>query len=89
MMSRCGFRRHHYVHTLVAQAFIGERPSPEHEVLHNDGDPWNNSVSNLRYGTTRENAQDRERHRRQRLGLVDELDEDGLPPYVPDAVLGF
>ena len=71
----------------VAQILMS--PSPEHEVLHNDGDPWNNSVSNLRYGTTRENAQDRERHRRQRLGLVDELDEDGLPPYVPDAVLGF
>lgn len=37
------------VHGLVAAAFLGPRPTG-HEVLHLDGDPLNNRVSNLTYG---------------------------------------
>ena len=45
------------VHQLVALTFIG--PCPEgKEVLHNDGDPKNNSIDNLRYGTRTENILD-------------------------------
>lgn len=48
-------------HRLVAAAFLGEEP-PGMEVCHNDGDPANNHVSNLRYGTRAENIADRYKH---------------------------
>ena len=35
------------VHSLVAAAFIGPRPSPLHEVNHKDGNPTNNTLENL------------------------------------------
>lgn len=45
------------VHQLIARTFLG--PVPDGcEVCHNDGDPLNNSVSNLRYGTRSENIKD-------------------------------
>jgi hypothetical protein len=49
------------VHHLVTESFLGDRPSGL-EVRHLDGDPQNNSVSNLAYGTRRENAQDSVAH---------------------------
>lgn len=45
------------VQYLVLEAFIGPRP-PGMEVLHWDDDPTNNALSNLRYGTYRENRDD-------------------------------
>ena len=45
------------VSSLVAAAFIGPRP-PGLGVLHGDDDPYNNNVSNLRYGTQAENNED-------------------------------
>lgn len=56
-----GHRR--YVHQLVATTFVGPRPDGA-EVRHLDGDRSNNTVANLVYGTTAENAQDRVRHGR-------------------------
>lgn len=45
------------VHQLVALTFLG--PAPDGcEVLHADGDPANNRLSNLRYGTRTENILD-------------------------------
>jgi hypothetical protein len=52
-----------YVHSLVAEAFIGPRPIGL-EVRHLDGDSTNNAVDNLRYGTHAENMQDRVKHGR-------------------------
>lgn len=49
------------VHQIVAEAFIGPRPAGM-EVAHNDGNPANNHVSNLRYATPRENTHDKVRH---------------------------
>lgn len=49
------------VHSLVAEAFIGPRP-PGQEVRHLDGDPHNNRVSNLRWGTRSQNELDKVRH---------------------------
>jgi hypothetical protein len=43
-----------YVHTLVALAFIGPRPSDK-VVNHKDGNRWNNRPSNLEYITVAEN----------------------------------
>jgi len=53
------------VHSLVAESFIGPRPT-DLVVRHLDGDPLNNHPTNLRYGTVAENAQDMLRHGRQR-----------------------
>jgi hypothetical protein len=50
------------VHRLVALAFLGEPPSDRHEVAHNDGDPKNNHVSNLRWATHAENQADIRKH---------------------------
>lgn len=49
------------VHRLVMEAFVG--PAPEgNEVCHNDGDPANNRLENLRYDTHSENAFDAVQH---------------------------
>lgn len=44
------------VHSLVAEAFLGPRPEGA-DVCHMDGDPGNNAVSNLCYGTRSDNMQ--------------------------------
>lgn len=49
------------VHHLVAEAFIGPRPSG-YDVRHLDGNRANNCVSNLAYGTRRENMDDARQH---------------------------
>lgn len=56
-----GQQKQFSVHSLVAAAFLGPRPEGHH-VAHFDGDRANNHVSNLRYATPHENAQDKERH---------------------------
>ena len=49
------------VHTLVLLAFNGEKPAG-HECCHINGDPADNRVGNLRWGTSRENAEDQISH---------------------------
>lgn len=56
------------VHQLVALTFLGERPSPRHEVRHLDGSRQNNYYKNLAWGTRKDNADDRERHGRTAKG---------------------
>ena len=51
------------VHSLVAEAFIGARPEGT-QVCHSDGDPTNNHLDNLRYGTPSDNTLDRVKHGR-------------------------
>lgn len=46
-----------FIHTLILEAFTGPCP-PGMECLHRDGDPQNNSLSNLRWGTRSENVRD-------------------------------
>lgn len=53
--------RHIYVHRLVLEAFVGPCPDGM-ECCHNDGDPDNNFVGNLRWDTRRANLLDRYRH---------------------------
>ena len=45
------------VHQLIARTFLGACPN-NCEVLHNNGNPTDNRVSNLRYGTRTENILD-------------------------------
>jgi hypothetical protein len=47
------------VHTLIATAFLGPRPSSDIDVRHLDGNPSNNVLTNLAYGTRKENTHDR------------------------------
>lgn len=54
-------RRQYFVHRLVMAAFVGPCPDGM-EVCHNDGDPTNNRLENLRYGTSKDNAADQHRH---------------------------
>lgn len=49
------------VHQLVLEAFVGPRPEG-HEGCHHDGDPTNNRLDNLHWGTKSENNLDRVRH---------------------------
>lgn len=49
------------VHTLVANAFLGERKNGL-VVCHNNGICTDNRLENLRYATLLENAQDRKKH---------------------------
>lgn len=60
-LSEAGARRTVAVHLLVAEAFHGPRPEGQ-EVRHLDGDPANNRLDNLRYGTRSENTYDAVRH---------------------------
>jgi len=48
-------------HVVVAEAFLGTRPDGQY-VAHNDGDPSNNCLSNLRYATPEQNQADRTAH---------------------------
>lgn len=50
------------VHTVVAQAFLGPKPSAKHEVAHFDGNPKNNQASNLRWDTRAGNFADKLAH---------------------------
>lgn len=50
-----------YLHVLVATAFLGA-PSPGQEARHYDGDPSNNTIENIRWGTRLENVGDAIRH---------------------------
>lgn len=49
------------VHVLVMRAFVGPCPVGM-EVCHNNGDVTDNRLSNLRYGTPRDNASDSKLH---------------------------
>lgn len=56
-------RKRKYIHRLVLETFVGVCPYG-HECRHLDGDPTNNSLDNLSWGTRQENANDRRLHGR-------------------------
>lgn len=51
------------VHKLVMEAFVGARPE-NYDICHNDGNPKNNKLENLRYDTRSNNNIDVFRHGR-------------------------
>lgn len=59
------WKEHEYkicgVHALVMSAFVGPLPVGM-ERCHNDGDPANNALSNLRYDTAVNNSADKRKH---------------------------
>jgi hypothetical protein len=54
-------RKEFLVHRLVLISFVGE-PEEGQESLHKDGNPKNNTLDNLRWGTSKENSQDSINH---------------------------
>lgn len=58
---RSGVRKMCKVHQLVAEAFIGQRPAG-YDTRHLNGDPSDNRVDNLTYGTHAENQADMIHH---------------------------
>jgi hypothetical protein len=50
------------VHILVALAFRGPRPSPNHDAAHHDGNKLNNHWTNIFWKTRTENEADKVRH---------------------------
>lgn len=63
-----GGRKSYLLHRLVARAFLGEPPTSKHHAAHNDGDIFNNSASNLRWATCKENHADKRKHGTHLLG---------------------
>ena len=68
LVSPNGKRVNRAIHTLVAKAFLEPKPSAAHEVRHKDGERTHNRVSNLCWGTRKDNAADREQHGRTSRG---------------------
>lgn len=66
-LCRDGVRKMWHVHQLVLLAFVGPRPAGL-ETRHLDGNAWNNQLSNLCYGTVKENKADMEKHGRSQRG---------------------
>lgn len=60
-LSKKGVEKKYFVHRLVLLSFVGECPSGM-ESCHNDGNPENSWLSNLRYDTPKGNAADKHRH---------------------------
>jgi hypothetical protein len=64
---RGGIKKCRAVHRLVLEAFVGPCP-PGYQCCHWDGDPGNNHLENLRWGTPKDNADDTLRHGRRAVG---------------------
>jgi hypothetical protein len=58
---RDGKAYHRFVHQLVLEAFVGPRP-PGMQCRHHDGNPGNNALDNLAWGTPAQNVADAIRH---------------------------
>lgn len=52
-----GVQRKYSIHTLVARAFHGEKPTPTHEVNHKDFNKENNHATNVEWVTHADNIQ--------------------------------
>jgi hypothetical protein len=62
-LSDKGINKSYRIHRLVAKTFISN-PNNYPNVLHNDNDTSNNCVSNLRWGTQKDNLQQMSRENR-------------------------
>ena len=76
-----GKRRPYGVHVLVCMAFHGLKPDDKDLAAHWDGDQFNNTPSNIRWATRKENHDDMKRHGtwkkiRKRKHLRDEEKEE-------------
>ena len=75
--------RRHYVHRLVAAAFLGHPCSPELGVNHIDSDRANNHVENLEYTTGSQNLRHSYRQGRKSKGAAKAVQARRLTPEGP------
>jgi hypothetical protein len=62
-------KKHHLpIHRLVLLAFVGPPSKEKPCCCHIDGDPDNNIPENLKWGSYKDNAEDRDRHSRTAIG---------------------
>lgn len=61
VLSKNNIKKTHRIHRLVLEAFIGLCPKGM-ESCHNDGNPGNNFIGNLRYDTPKNNMKDQIKH---------------------------
>lgn len=61
MLSNNGINKTYAIHRIVCEVFYGKCPVG-YEVRHLDGDKMNCHYTNLKYGTPRENRNDRKKH---------------------------
>lgn len=60
-LAKAGKNTRRKIHQLVLEAFVGSRP-PGYDGCHNDGNMFNNVVTNLRWDTKSNNQYDYRRH---------------------------
>lgn len=72
-ISTNGKQRSIPIHTLLLDAFVGERPIGN-ETRHLDGNPLNNALDNLCYGSRKENAQDRIKNGKRGYSILRDAD---------------
>jgi hypothetical protein len=60
-LTKTGVRKQLFLHKIVLEAFIGLRPIG-YEACHNDGNPINCRIENLRWDTKSNNHQDKKKH---------------------------
>lgn len=73
-----------YAHSLVLEAFVGLRPSSNHQACHGNGNRADNRLQNLRWGTRAENYEDARRH-----GTNSKGNRHGSAKLTEDAVLAI
>ena len=61
LMAKKAVRKQCSVHKLVVEAFLGKAPEGK-EICHNNGNPIDNRLSNLRYDTHKNNEKDKLTH---------------------------
>lgn len=54
-----GIEKNKRISRLVAETFIGDQPTDDHEVAHGDGNKYNNHISNIRWATRDQNLADK------------------------------
>lgn len=70
VVTSSGKRVRRMVHQLVMHYYGADRPSALHEIRHLDGNPLNNHIRNLAWGTKKDNAADRDTHGRTSRGAA-------------------
>lgn len=81
-LSKDGKQKNYTIHSLVLLTFTGDRPSSKHQAMHLDGDKKNNLLSNLKWGTARENCLDKKNH-----GTFQEGEKHGMHKLNKEQVL--
>lgn len=90
-LSQEGSTTNHRVHKLVLETFYGPAPFDGAVIMHNDGNPENNRIKNIRWGTPFENQADRERHGTKTRGSdvkTSKLKEEDIPVIRQRIALG-